>query len=767
MDDLEVVLAERQLVAVLTNGTCKELLTFLNRLNEDLRETLFRRVLPPSDYAPLGCCIDNLDQDRMAVMCECGAPVDTTFPARQASSYNDDEDEALIQTPLGHAVSIGSRGHYAPVIEAVLHEARARGCLGAVMAGTFGGTNREKANRNPCLKTLCEEDFAQGLALLLDAGLDPQGDISTHIIMRNLASGHTLVHRAARTGAISCLRLLRGRVSPAVWTAMLCDHSEEYDGAPLMLAFQRCHMQAYEFLLSFHRPGGAGGPDLLPRSLEDRALEYLAHRLSLEDPAAPSGVERARALKAGWDTPTWAQLCLSLNCAANIRTDPLQYTLRKGWPLAFAALNAAGFAIPPGKTGMILSLASSAAMVDTALTALTAAEAPGPGEEAAVRHRLACSGPSPGISHALSKIVSWGHEHSDGARALLREGASLRGGPVFTSGPSSGPVLSVIPVSFASDPAEALVAARACLQRLAEEAAIDDELKDKSFDVLGRALTYGHIALAQLYVDNGADVFACGSDGTTLFQRIYMHAATGLLPQQVVTPGSPPLATLPPGADAVGADAACFNAAAARAHAMAADAEEERLLVGWLQNPCLLHRSSHKTAAWERWAREMRGALAARWLWQRMCAADPERARALTLPAPAGGSALTPAMSSALKCGWHRCVRFFVSIGVPPVFDFPEGTSAWPCFFEFAWTMVGTLPAAAPGKGSPCAQALLETLFSAVRQGRRFADQLADACIAAGARVLPNALFIVSGDFQSAQLPGEFCRILVWFASHV
>jgi hypothetical protein len=116
------------------------------------------------------------------------------------------------------------------------------------------------------LSNVFSTDFAPALGILLDAHL---GNCDT-------VSRPALVRSAASCGGLACLQLLHERCSRDDWSQLLTRVPGIVRESPLASAFGACESGAFEYLLSFHSPSGADGPDLLSHEAVNSALAILA-----------------------------------------------------------------------------------------------------------------------------------------------------------------------------------------------------------------------------------------------------------------------------------------------------------------------------------------------------------------------------------------------------------------------------------------------------------------------------------------------------------
>jgi hypothetical protein len=220
------------------------------------------------------------------------------------------------------------------------------------------------------------------------------------------------------------------------------------------------------------------------------------------------------------------------------------------------------------------------------------------------------------------------------------------------------------------------------------------------------------------------------------------------------------------------------SADAARAHAAAAAAEEERLFAAVHEDPGVIQRIQAGPIAWQLWAHSMDSVLGSRWVWQCMCERDPKRARAYLQPSASRLRHLAP-LSEAIECSAVRNVRFFTSLGARMT-RYDAVYLAKSCLDghgELSWALLDALPDDAAKRAS-----ILEAVTSqgkhtaiagvalAVLDGHRFSPPLAEALLAAGATVPRTLLFALcdpsAQDRPVTSLPGELARALRWTLEH-
>jgi hypothetical protein len=220
------------------------------------------------------------------------------------------------------------------------------------------------------------------------------------------------------------------------------------------------------------------------------------------------------------------------------------------------------------------------------------------------------------------------------------------------------------------------------------------------------------------------------------------------------------------------------SADAARAHAAAAAAEEERLFAAVHEDPDVIQRIWHGPIEWRKWADSMNSVLGARWVWQCMCKRDPKRARAYLRPS-AYGLRLYDPLSDAIRHSAVRSVRFFTSLGARMT-RYDAKYLAKSCLDgdgELSWALLDTLPADTAERASILefvtpkdGHTALVGVALAVLDGHRFSPALAEALLAAGATVPHTLLFALcdpsAQDRLMTSLPGELARALRWALEH-
>jgi hypothetical protein len=220
------------------------------------------------------------------------------------------------------------------------------------------------------------------------------------------------------------------------------------------------------------------------------------------------------------------------------------------------------------------------------------------------------------------------------------------------------------------------------------------------------------------------------------------------------------------------------SADAARAHAAAAAAEEERLFAAMREDPDVIQRIANGPIVWHKWADSMNSVLGVRWVWQCMCERDPERARAYLQPS-ANGLNLRDPISVAIHRRNVRCVRFFASLGARMVAA-NAANLAKSCLGgdgEFSWALLDALPDDTAKRASILefvtpedGHTALAGVALAVLDGHRFSPPLAEALLAAGATIPRTLLFALcdpgAQDRPLTSLPGELARALRWTLEH-
>jgi hypothetical protein len=347
---------------------------------------------------------------------------------------------------------------------------------------------------------------------------------------------------------------------------------------------------------------------------------------------------------------------------------------------------------------------------------------------------------------------------------------------------------------------------------------VEQLLKAKSSSLLTGALRRGHFALAQLYVDRGADVFAaeCGTDpGLPLVPSLLFS----LLDREAKRPcyyRTPrhllPSWALPAAADArveaafAHTAAADLDAATERAHAAAADAEEERLLAKLLRDPSYLYRHCKgRGKLWQDWLESLLPALGARWIWDRMCERDPVRARACLSAAfdiIHESDRRRTVLEAAVDARDVRSIRFLIARGatviherellqnvttlceegryeivwailaLPPgpllrlrsgtVFTDPVSKTVFSCARPFHWTETHSFAFDVAVDPTRRGDSRAGSLALAVTRGHRFPRGLMDELDRRGAPLPLVSAHPWLAESNAAEIPGESVRMLRW-----
>jgi hypothetical protein len=757
---MEFLDQRRTLDVLLRSGSGADVHAFLGSLDASTRAELFasRETLcwdgNEGKQSHWRFCVDNILLDHASALLQFGAPL----------------EEPDSQSPFAVAIIMAATCRFLPILEVAVAAARSNKTLAAVMR-----VASPVAILPTCLQRVCTHDFAPALALLLDAGLDPAAGVAYDGYAEDSAAGQrwhatpcsTLIGYAASTGALTCLRLLHERCSHAEWKQLLSPRPRKLCASPLARAFDAGQAGAVEYLLTFHSPGGVDGPDLLPAEAIDRALVILAE--NAPDPTRPLQVRlaAARTAYASWDARTRAETVLALLLATHVRQEPARYATGVGSHRAAGALAGAGL------VGDIISAPTTetaAVLLDAVAAADAARDPTGAADVTFVRRRLA--------ARLLRSQAASFHHDTDSVEAmcvLLAAAAPDVSAETMASLLRRSTLLpdAVKAVRLARATTEIGVTAEACA------AALNAVVASTEWWLLSRSVTRGHVMFAQIFADKGADVFATSRGWSLLC--LAMHAPADR--------PSPMLASAPPpGADpAVAATMArgvFASSEGAHAHAIAAAAEEERLLTAALENPRSIIAGSQDKPAWNWWARSLRSALGVRWAWQRMFERDPERANAYLQPSAHGLSLKAP-LSEVIATRNVRCVRFLASVGARmTAADAPH--LALVCingYEELAWALLAALPNDAAERASVLEAAVthvgaytaIGAVAMAVRRGLRFSQPLIEALRAAGATV-PHTLLHSLCDKSApialprhghnTPLPGELARAVRWTLEH-
>jgi hypothetical protein len=785
---------------VFLHGTDNEVREFTASLDDSTREKYATSCVGVLQGSAIMCCIHNADVHRLRLLFELGAraPYVSEDEPDEVAPTDDLRTEISHNRPMFHdlqftaAVTWAVRLRCLPLLSAMVSQIRVEGNLTSYMQMAFNNENIfVRAGHAQCIKDVIDVDSADALALLLDNGWRAAewSNLST-LIAWGVRPELPHVHYAAANNAVACLRLLRERLNPTDWRRMI-RNSYEFAGlcrTPLASALEHRCTEAYEFLLPeilTEPPEATSAPPLPVAFRAAAAAEHLSKmnadtqrdRSTRARMSAPDALAAAQAVVAGWDPAAAAETCIVLALAGAPRFSgqqvtlsdlhPLVYAVQRGCLRAFAALT--GYC-PELLTkifagGVLLAHAPTAAVAEAVLRAYTVAEAARlrtatlgeEVDEAALRRRFATGGGQEAGSFAEQLVRS-----GSGAAAclLLQEGPAA-----FTGTPH---VLAAIPSAFESKPAEGLQAARACIAALAAHSELAAAMAEHSHSMLRAALRHGQLALAQLYYDSGADVYAEPSqkrdDATesslfTASMECEFEARCSEPPGLFYTRPVHSM-ELPAEADAAAlsvADTSTFTSEGIRAHAAATDASEASLLAALLQNPDLLNLGRLPAdPARERWIADVTPALSVRWLWERMCERDAARAQVLL--AAHGAEMLHTIIASlpvdtclmyvsnerALDHRRARMARFFTARGARlPAADVGLlGVACRAGHFELAWALLGALPADAlasvaglVGGASAEESPVTEIVAAVVRLRCRLPRALVEALVAAGAPV--------------------------------
>jgi len=667
---LDMLRLVREIVA---NGSCDDLRFFLSSLGEDMRSKLFEAAsLNPVEFS-----IQHFDCDRVSIFFEYGAS-----PVQFGTSTT------ALSSPLSMALVAASRNNCLQILKLVVDEARARDCLDAAMAFTF--SDEDSRWRFPLID-MCEADFAPALSLLFEAGLGA--------IERRPRISEFIAHQASARGATACLRRLHAHLPGHAWQTALLHRNVGRNvgilGTPLGDAFSHQHEVTFEYLLSFHCSNSADGADLLPRAVMEPALQSLATWLARPGHTQDQCFAEATRISRTWDVQSWAETCLVLRHAAGAH--PHVYAAQRGYLRAAAALAECGLKPVEGAFRDAVGAAVNAPAADALLTLFTDAAA-----AQAHMHSLGAAVNSVQIRcdlaydiDAIRRLFLCGAGAA--ARFLIAESVALGGRRFALSQRAESSLLSAISEPGNIIPSEDVLNARACLAACSSDSGELANHLSQSASELTLALAAGQPALAQLYLDHGADVFV----RTTLAGRKTPVGVLELLSstmKQVHTwlrPTAAQASALPAEADhavaiRTNADFASLGPAEVRAHATAAAAEEERLLAAILRDPDLTAASRNRSSAVQTWAFTVSPALSLRWLWARMCERDAVRAREyLSFP----GVHDTP-LDAAVNARNPRCVRLLASFGARLSSKSAQKliSVCYAGMYELAWAMLDALP---------------------------------------------------------------------------
>jgi len=603
-------------------------------------------------------------------------------------------------------------------------------------------------------------DFAPALGLLLDAGLDDS----------DTATRADLVGYAAHHGAVACLQLLHERYSQHEWNQLLTPRPDWLEGSPLAQAYvslssdaveARKKSGAFEYLLSFHSPGGASGPDVLPPKAVDKALAFLAAEALERTLPLQARLDTVRSAYNSWDTRTQIETVLVLQKSRSCNYTPLYVAARTNSFRVTAALFQMGYPPPPFRSLVLPTEATAEAVLD-GLAAAEATESLAEAADAATRRQRTAAR----ILRTVPALFI-----PDAARCVLLTSAA----------PDIGTVnWTEMLDSCRHEPNHALSLriARATIEAAqatkATAATLNTLIAKKSWQLLSDQVRTAQVLQAQLLADNGADVFVTSERGESLLCFASTHTGSRPLPALKVAP--PHIAD--PAVAAATASRMFASADAARAHAAAAAAEEERLFTAVHEDPDMRQRVQAGPNAWQRWAYSMNSVLSLRWVWQCMCERDPKRAHAYLQPS-ASELPLYDPLSVAIQYSAVRNVRFLTSLGARMTCDDVKylAQSCLDGNWELAWALLDALPEDADERAS-----ILEfvtpkdghTAFAgvalAVLDGHRFSPPLAEALLAAGATVPRTLLFALcdpsAQDRPVTSLPGELARALRWTLEH-
>jgi len=722
--------------AILFNGSPEDLRAFLAPLDESTRAYLYasrNKQLRGGDLSPLDYCICNLLADHAAVLFEYGALATAS----------------LIQKALSKAACTAALHHSVRILEVVVAAARwSQGSLTEVMRAD---SSQGYTAPSP-LDHVFWHDFAPALGVLLDA----------HLGNGDTVSRPALVRSAAGCGALACLQLLHERCSRDEWTQLLTPLPGRLSESPLACAFKERMSDAFEYLLSFHSLGGADGPDLLPQEAVNSTLAILAEHAPDRRRQLQVRIDAARVAYDSWDARTQIETALALllfspesdRCLLTSATD-------SDSSRAVTALSQLGFTPSQEFLSGPQTEATAEAVLD-ALAATEATESQGGAADAAIRRQLTAAR----VLRTLSESSI-----TDAVRYVL-----------FTS---AAPILIVHDETMAKmltfcgsvdDRALGLRLARVIVESAeateATAVALNTRVAAGSWELLSCRVESAQVGQAQLFIHNGADVFET-RDGKSLLCSNLKQRSGWLRPSQALPP---PIAD--PTVAAATVSRMFASADAARAHAAAAAAEEERLFATVREDPDVIRRIQAGPLAWEEWAISMNSVLGVRWVWQCMCERDPKRARAYLQPS-ASRLPLRVPLSEAIGYSAVRHVRFFTSLGARMTRHDAEylAKSCLDGDAELSWALLDALPADAAERASILefdtpkdGHTAVAGVALAVLRGHRFSPPLAEALLAAGATV-PHTLLFALCDPRAQRrpvtsLPGELARALRWALEH-
>jgi len=284
-----------------------------------------------------------------------------------------------------------------------------------------------------------------------------------------------------------------------------------------------------------------------------------------------------------------------------------------------------------------------------------------------------------------------------------------------------------------TDPVDTLQLARVAIASLQPEA-LRLVMQTGSGELLQSALASGQLALAQLFVDSGADVFA----GHNLFLTIPCAdtSTRRRLPLELLPPCANPWVEASDDAAFAG-----YGREKALAFATAAAVEEERLLAAVLEDPRtfqLMQKRSTTSLPLKGWLDSIQPILSLRWLWLRMHERDSVRALALL--------STDSVMSGAVKAHDARRIRFLVAHACETrPFDCSSGR------YETAWAL-GLIDDVNVDFAQLC---------DAIVGGHRFSDGIAGEIMHTVLSDSFRLTDIFSGSV-GAEIPGEFGRMLHW-----
>jgi hypothetical protein len=640
---------------IVANGACSDIRAFLQDLSKAECKRLFSDVTVTLVPRFVSNCIENLDIERIQLLTEYGAQV----------------TDADMSAAISAAVNYRSTA----ILDCVFDVVRKQGTFdSALNAATTPKIDPANQYTTTCVNDVLAADDATVLTILLDAGMSVDGCVTAdNNGERRL---HTVVHAAAMANAVGCMRMLEKRLPKTKWHSMLLQKHPFFSESALDIAFLCRAVDVFEYLLSIEGPDT--DLDLLPQADERKRAEdalvgqILASRAAASDADTKKARKRkslsssrtpreamiygsmeetapaVSALFAEWDRATCAEMYLALAAAARTPKGPLrEFVIGCGWARATTGILRAGLTVlgaPHSKGALIL-----------------AARTPG-AEEAAFRGAWEELSYKKDLSEDDAKAALVAHLDAGDAFSsqLIARGRFTALRMFLKAGGRLEPSALAKLAGFRSE--ESIAALRPALEALKVDGGLPDGLKPSSFELLNAALSSGNLFAAQLFAENGADVFATNGSAT-LFSGLYKSVAGNDMPRRLLSASMLPAAA-DPAVEAARASrvAGALDAAGFAAHVAAAAAEEERLLAAVLEDPLYLTRD--KSPLLLPWAASVMPTLAARWLWKRMCDINPTRARQY-LCGDSGDSDLrfTAALKGPVAARDSRGVMFMCACG--------------------------------------------------------------------------------------------------------